>query len=181
MKRYVKVYREQGEEGFFQPRARQRSETRLTSQIRQQAQELLEADENVAEVGRRLNVLPTTLHKAIMRFQLLRHRSERLVVKKTVTAATGQSTTKSERNEEDKHAPMGTATTRSLERVAASMGHQGSAPVLFEAAVDIPGGGVLLALPALLAASRQPGIENAPIHALVLAFQKILVFAGELV
>ena len=46
---------------------------------------------------------------------------------------------------------MGNATTRSLERVAASMGHQGSAPVRFEAAVDIPGGGVLLALPALLA------------------------------
>jgi len=46
---------------------------------------------------------------------------------------------------------MGNGTTRSLERVAAAMGQLESAPVRFEAAVDIPGGGVLLALPALLA------------------------------
>jgi hypothetical protein len=47
---------------------------------------------------------------------------------------------------------MGYATTRSLERVAAAMGNLGPAPVQFEAAADIPEGGVLLALPALLAA-----------------------------
>lgn len=46
---------------------------------------------------------------------------------------------------------MGYATTRSLERVAAAMGALESAPVRFEAAADIPEGGVLLALPALLA------------------------------
>jgi len=47
---------------------------------------------------------------------------------------------------------MGYATTRSMERVAAAMGDLKSAPIEFEAAVDIPEGGVLLALPALLAA-----------------------------
>jgi hypothetical protein len=47
---------------------------------------------------------------------------------------------------------MGYATTRSLERVAAAMGELESAPIEFEAAADIPEGGVLLALPALLAA-----------------------------
>ena len=46
---------------------------------------------------------------------------------------------------------MGYGTTRSLERVAAAMGELDSAPVRFEAAVDIAEGGVLLALPALLA------------------------------
>ena len=46
---------------------------------------------------------------------------------------------------------MGYATTRSLERVAAAMGDLESAPIEFEAAADIPEGGVLLALPALLA------------------------------
>lgn len=46
---------------------------------------------------------------------------------------------------------MGYATTRSLERVAAAMGELKSAPIRFEAASDIPEGGVLLALPALLA------------------------------
>lgn len=74
VKRYLKVYREQGAEGFFQQRQRQRSETKLTDEIKQQAQQLLAEGQHVAEVGRRLNVLPTTLHKAI--------RSKRLVVKK---------------------------------------------------------------------------------------------------
>ena len=46
---------------------------------------------------------------------------------------------------------MGYATTRSVERVAAAMGMLQAAPVVFEAARDIPQGGVLLALPALLA------------------------------
>ena len=42
--------------------------------------------------------------------------------------------------------------TRSLERVAAAMGALESAPVEFEATCDVAQGGVLLALPALLAA-----------------------------
>ena len=74
VKRYVKVYREQKEDGFFATRPRERSETKLTGEIKRQAEELLEAGENVAEVGRRLKVLPTTLHKAI--------KSQRLDVKK---------------------------------------------------------------------------------------------------
>jgi hypothetical protein len=46
---------------------------------------------------------------------------------------------------------MGNATTRSLERVAAAMGALESAPIEFQAACDVTRGGVLLALPALLA------------------------------
>ena len=46
---------------------------------------------------------------------------------------------------------MGYGATRSLERVAAARGELESAPVQFEAAADIPEGGVLLALPALVA------------------------------
>ena len=46
---------------------------------------------------------------------------------------------------------MGYATTRSAERVAAAVGALASAPIQFEAAPDVPTGGVLLALPALLA------------------------------
>jgi transposase len=65
VKRYVAVYRKQGAEGFFQTRARHRSETKLTESIKQQARELLEAGANVAEVGRQLKVLSSTLHKAI--------------------------------------------------------------------------------------------------------------------
>lgn len=46
---------------------------------------------------------------------------------------------------------MGNATTRSLERVAAAMGALESAPIEFPVACDVTRGGVLLALPALLA------------------------------
>lgn len=46
---------------------------------------------------------------------------------------------------------MGNATTRSLERVAAAMGALGSAPIEFHPHCDVSRGGVLVALPALLA------------------------------
>jgi hypothetical protein len=47
---------------------------------------------------------------------------------------------------------MGYATTRTLERVLAAIGKLGApAPVEFEAACDVAGGGVLMAVPALLA------------------------------
>jgi hypothetical protein len=46
---------------------------------------------------------------------------------------------------------MGYGATRSLERVAAAMGELEAAPIVFQAARDVPQGGVLLAVPALLA------------------------------
>lgn len=46
---------------------------------------------------------------------------------------------------------MGYGATRTLERVAAAMGELEAAPLVFEPARDVPEGGVLLALPALLA------------------------------
>ena len=46
---------------------------------------------------------------------------------------------------------MGVATTRSLERVMAAMGQLDGAPIEFEVVDDVPQGGVLCALPALLA------------------------------
>jgi hypothetical protein len=45
---------------------------------------------------------------------------------------------------------MGYATTRTSERVAAAMGLLAAAPVQFQRACDVPKGGVLLAMPALL-------------------------------
>jgi hypothetical protein len=47
---------------------------------------------------------------------------------------------------------MGNGATRSLERVAAAMGELGSAPIEFQPTCDVAQGGVLLAVPALLAA-----------------------------
>ena len=47
---------------------------------------------------------------------------------------------------------MGNGATRSMERVAAAMGELESAPIEFQSTCDVAQGGVLLALPALLAA-----------------------------
>jgi hypothetical protein len=51
----------------------------------------------------------------------------------------------------DEGAPLGVATTRSMERVAAAVGLLQEAPIEFEPVADVPLGGVLCALPALLA------------------------------
>lgn len=51
----------------------------------------------------------------------------------------------------DEQAPLGVATTRTLERLAAAMGMLEAAPIEFELVQDLPMGGVLCALPALLA------------------------------
>lgn len=50
----------------------------------------------------------------------------------------------------DSQAPLGRATTRDLDRVAAMVGLLDGAPIEFELADDVPDGGVLFALPALL-------------------------------
>jgi hypothetical protein len=60
---------------------------------------------------------------------------------------------------------MGNGATRSLERVAAAMGELESAPIEFQAACDVAQGGVLLALPSLLAAGllrRTPEFYQLP-------------------
>jgi transposase-like protein len=58
--------------------------------------------------------------------------------------------TKSERADADCAAPMGRGATATMERLAASLGKLDEAAPRFAAALDIPKGGVLLALPALL-------------------------------
>ena len=74
VKRYAGLYRREGPSGFYQSKPRQRSETKLTPEIKEQAQALLSAGCGVAEVARQTGVLATTLHKAI--------RAKRLPVKK---------------------------------------------------------------------------------------------------
>ena len=73
------------------------------------------------------------------------------MVQKT-DAGERQVSNKSERSQIDSEAAMGNGATRSLERVAAAMGELESAPIEFQATCDVAQGGVLLALPALLAA-----------------------------
>jgi len=67
-----------------------------------------------------------------------------------------ETSSQSSRTVSDGLNPMGVATARSLQRVAASLGQLDAAPLSFEPAEDIPNGGVLCALPALLAFGLLP-------------------------
>ena len=64
VKRYMKVHRRWGSEGFFRA-PRRRSASVLTEEVRQRAQGLLEQGKSVPEVSREISVLGNTLHKAI--------------------------------------------------------------------------------------------------------------------
>ena len=64
VKRYMKVYREQGAAGFFRAR-RRRSASVLTPEVKQRAQALLDEGKSVPEVSLEVCVAGNTLHKAI--------------------------------------------------------------------------------------------------------------------
>jgi transposase len=64
IKRYVKKFRQGGARAMFAPLAR-RSGSKLDAARLAQAQQLLDEGLSVPEVSRRLEVLATTLHKAI--------------------------------------------------------------------------------------------------------------------
>ncbi len=64
VKRYMKVYRDQGTEGFFRA-PRRRGAGVLTPEVRQRVQAMLDAGESVPEVARQAGVLANTLHKAV--------------------------------------------------------------------------------------------------------------------
>jgi hypothetical protein len=63
----------------------------------------------------------------------------------------GPPSSQSQRSTADSQAEMGMGATNQLDRVAASLGLSGPAPIRFQPALDVPHGGVLLAVPALLA------------------------------
>jgi DNA invertase Pin-like site-specific DNA recombinase len=64
VKRYMKVHRKDGAEGFFR-QPRRRSANVLTPEVKQRAQALLDEGKSVPEVSREIGVAGTTLHKAI--------------------------------------------------------------------------------------------------------------------
>src|SRR5260370_6381325 len=64
VKRYMKVHRQYGAEGFFRQR-RRRGATVLTGEVQQRVQQLLDEGKSVPEVAVETEVLANTLHKAI--------------------------------------------------------------------------------------------------------------------
>ena len=65
VKRYVRLYRDRGAKGFYEPQPRHSSASVLKGSALEQAQRLLDAGRSVPEVAAELQVLTNTLHKAI--------------------------------------------------------------------------------------------------------------------
>jgi transposase len=65
VKRYVKVFREQGAKGFYDSKPRKSSASVLKGEVLERARSLLEQGRSVPEVSSELNVFTNTLHKAI--------------------------------------------------------------------------------------------------------------------
>ena len=74
VKRYVKVMRERGSEGFYVRQARHSSASVLKGEVLERAQQLLDKGRSVPEVAGELKVLANTLHKAIRAGRLLKKR-----------------------------------------------------------------------------------------------------------
>ena len=146
IKRGVKLFREEGSQGFFAPR-KHRGPGVLTKDICRQVQGLLDQNNTPGDIAQRLNLKSDTVRKAILHGRLHRPSSA------PVAESEGGASSKSERSAEDSDAGMGVATTNVVARIAASIGlgcEDGVAPH-FVPALDVSYGGVLLALPALLA------------------------------
>ncbi len=154
--RYQNLLRKSGPDGFFKPRVVRFGGTVLTPEVLSQAQSLLDEHYTRSEISQKLNIKYDTLRKAINDGRLKETRQDSPVA-----------TTKSSRNTEDAKAAegMGTACTRVEERVDAIFGFGVGAVTRFQPCLDVPKGGVLCALPALL--------ENGLLHGAELMLGKV--------
>jgi len=138
--RGVKKYQQEGAEAFFRFRKGHGGSV-LTDEVRAKAQELFNLGGSKREVAEELGIKYDTVRKAVSQGRLSEP-SE----KKNFTSS------KSERSNQDASAEMGTGCTRVDERVAAAMGFlRGGASTNFEPCCDVTFGGVVCALPALVA------------------------------
>jgi len=77
VKRYMKVYRQQGAKGFYESKPRHSSASKLKGEVLEGAQVLLDQGRSVPEVGEALDVLANTIHKAIRAGRLRRAPSQK--------------------------------------------------------------------------------------------------------
>jgi hypothetical protein len=171
--RALKKLRQGGIEGFFQRKPGGRKGTILSPEVLGQAQELLDRGCSRHEVALELEVRLDTLRKAI--------NDGRLSERSATHGPPMEGTNKSSRNAVDAAAAngLGTACTRVWDRVGAAVGLLGTAETRFEACVDVPNGGVLCALPALLENGLLEGAERmlGKINGYYSVFQLLLVLA----
>ena len=145
MDRALRLYRAGGIDAFFERKPTRHGGRVLTAGRLIRAQELLNEGLGQAEVAVQLGVSADTLRRAVW--------DGRLKKKDDGKDAGGPGSDKSQRSVEDAVAGegMGTGCTRAGERMLAAVGALDGAAVRFEHARDVPFGGVLCALGALLA------------------------------
>ncbi len=142
--------RDHGAESFFEKRRGRRGGTVLKKDVLEKAQSLLDQEYSKKDAAEKLGVKYDTLRKAVCDGRLRGPNSKETAISKSsrsvvdATAADG----------------MGTACTRVVERILASVGKCNGATVHFETCLDVPKGGVLCALPTLLANGLLNGAEQ---------------------
>jgi len=104
LKRAVKLYREQGPQGFFSPR-KYRGAGVLTEEVRGRVQELLDQGESPEGIAQHLSLKADTLRKAIQSGRLHRPSSTKNTTPKMPSAR--EASSKSERSAEESDAEMG--------------------------------------------------------------------------
>lgn len=149
VKRAVKRYREQGPEGFYRERVR-RGPAVLVPEVLREVQGLLDQGLGVPDAASRVGLKPDTLRKAVQAGRV--HRRAPAGKSSEVADLCLEASTKSQRSRTDNEAEMGVGATNTGDRVAASAGLLAGEGVAlrFVPAWDVPNGGVLLALPALV-------------------------------
>lgn len=153
LKRAVKQLRERGTSSFFENSGGSRGGSVLDAQMLNEAQRLLDHGNGRSEVSRQTGVAYSTLSKAIG--------DGRLVAGKD-SAIHQTGSTQSERVMKDAETAdaMGVACHRTDERMLAAVGLINGVNHLFEKSLDLPFGGVLCALPALLENSLLNKVET---------------------
>ncbi|MFP3984385.1 MAG: putative transposase [Desulfurivibrionaceae bacterium] len=151
VKRAVQKYREGGIKAFYAPR-KGRGPTVITPEVIEDAERLFAAGWSRTDVAEHLDVKYNTLSKAIGDGRV------REITGDPQDSEYGTDfdrelsrTEKTERDIEDAEAKMGTACTRPVERALAAVGALGGASTCFENCRGVDFGGVLCALPALVA------------------------------
>ncbi|MBT5269661.1 MAG: hypothetical protein HOL70_09485 [Candidatus Marinimicrobia bacterium] len=152
---WTKQYREEGPGSFFTAKRPQPKSRVMTKDKTAECAGLLAEGYCPAEVARRADVGESTLRKAI---------AQKRIVLPEVSSLQSQieslGSTKAERSRADAQAAdgIGTACTRSDERIVAAMGLAQSAVSRFELCSDVSMGGLLAGLPSLCANGILSGI-----------------------
>jgi len=140
-----------GSTAFFKNNhGRKKRGTILTPEVLEQAQSHLDDGLSRKETAKKIDVKYDTLRKAVSDGRLQDQNNSKGVTNKSIRTVIDAA-------QADR---MGTACTRIEDRVYAAFGVCEGAPVRFESCVDVPKGGVLSALPALLANGLMEGADS---------------------